>query len=65
MLTSSFNRSSVLALNAALADSPEALTEDYSDETANVICQGIKDSVSMTHLVDKILANIYLANVHL
>ncbi|KAE9981119.1 hypothetical protein BLS_007786 [Venturia inaequalis] len=44
VLTSSLNRSSVLALNAALADSPEALTEDYSDETANVICQGIKDS---------------------
>lgn len=46
MLTSSLSRSSVLALNAALVDSPEALTEDYSDETANVICQGIKDSVS-------------------
>jgi hypothetical protein len=48
VLTTSLNRASVLALNAVLADSPEALTEDYSDETANVVCQGIKDSVSIT-----------------
>lgn len=44
VLTTHFSKASVLALNAILLDSPEALTEAFGDETLSIICQGIGDS---------------------
>ncbi|KAI4642811.1 uncharacterized protein J4E79_011427 [Alternaria viburni] len=44
VLTTHYNKSSVLALNAILLDAPEALTESFADETVNVICQGVGHS---------------------
>ncbi|KAJ4375282.1 translational activator of GCN4 [Neocucurbitaria cava] len=41
VLTTHYNKASVLALNAILLDAPEALTESFADETVSVICQGI------------------------
>ncbi|KAI4909720.1 hypothetical protein J4E85_011542 [Alternaria conjuncta] len=44
VLTTHYNKSSVLALNAILLDAPEALTESFADETVSVICQGVGHS---------------------
>ncbi|KAF2101997.1 translational activator [Rhizodiscina lignyota] len=44
VLTSHPSMPSVLALNAILVDSPEALTESFGDETVSAICGGISDS---------------------
>ncbi|OCK83759.1 ARM repeat-containing protein [Lepidopterella palustris CBS 459.81] len=44
VLTSHFSKPSVLALNAILLDSPQALTEGFGDETLSIICKGISDS---------------------
>lgn len=44
VLTTHFNKASVLALNAILLDAPEALTESFADETVSIICQGIAHS---------------------
>ncbi|KAF1848328.1 translational activator [Cucurbitaria berberidis CBS 394.84] len=44
VLTTHFNKASVLALNAILLDAPEALAESFADETVSVICQGIAHS---------------------
>ena len=41
VLTTHYNKASVLALNAILLDAPEALTESFADDTVSVICQGI------------------------
>jgi hypothetical protein len=41
VLTTHFSKSSVLALNAILLDSPEALTSSFADETVSTICQAI------------------------
>ena len=48
VLTIHFSKPSVLALNAILAESPEALTEEFVEDTPATICQGIKDSVSIS-----------------
>ena len=37
--------STILGLNAVLAEAPDPLTDDFSDETANIIAAAIKDSV--------------------
>ena len=42
VLTTHFTHSSVLGLNAVLLDAPSALLEHHVEETAQVICQGIK-----------------------
>jgi hypothetical protein len=44
VITTHFNKASVLALNAILLDAPEALTTSFADETVNVICQGMAHS---------------------
>lgn len=44
VLTTHFNKASILALNAILLDAPAALTESFADETVSVICQGIAHS---------------------
>ncbi|XP_014558598.1 hypothetical protein COCVIDRAFT_94116 [Bipolaris victoriae FI3] len=44
VLTTHYNKASVLALNAILLDAPEALTESFADETVSIICQGIAHS---------------------
>lgn len=44
VLTTHFNKASVLALNAILLDAPEALTQHFADETLHVICQGMAHS---------------------
>ncbi|KAF2792098.1 translational activator [Melanomma pulvis-pyrius CBS 109.77] len=44
VLTTHFSKASVLALNAILLTSPEALTETLADETVSIICQGIAHS---------------------
>lgn len=44
VLTTHFSKASVLAINAILLDSPEALTETLADETVSIICQGIAHS---------------------
>lgn len=41
VLTTHYNKASVLALNAILLDAPEALTGTFADESVHVICQGI------------------------
>jgi hypothetical protein len=46
VLTTRFNRPSILSLNAILAESPNTLTENFGEETINVICAGIRDNVS-------------------
>jgi hypothetical protein len=45
VLTTHFTKASVLALNAVLLTSPEALAETMADDTVAVICQGISHSV--------------------
>jgi len=47
VLTSHLSKSSVLALNAVLLDSPETLTQGFPDETAHVISQGVGSNVSI------------------
>ncbi|KAL1954209.1 hypothetical protein VTO42DRAFT_1527 [Malbranchea cinnamomea] len=42
ILTTQFTHSSVLGLNAILAESPELLAEQFAEETPAIICQGIK-----------------------
>ncbi|PVI01750.1 ARM repeat-containing protein [Periconia macrospinosa] len=44
LLTTHFSKASILALNATLVDSPDALTEGFPDETVNIIAQGIAHS---------------------
>jgi hypothetical protein len=44
VLTTHYNKASVLALNAILLDAPEALTESFADDTVSIICQGIAHS---------------------
>ena len=44
VLTTHFNKASILALNAILLDAPDALTESFADETVSVICQGVAHS---------------------
>ncbi|RAQ99084.1 translational activator [Stemphylium lycopersici] len=44
VLTTHYNKASVLALNAILLDAPEALTESFADETVSIICQGVVHS---------------------
>lgn len=44
LLTTHFTKASILALNATLVDSPDALTEGFPDETVNIIAQGIAHS---------------------
>ena len=44
VLTTHFNKASVLALNAILLDAPEALTGSFADETVSVISQGMAQS---------------------
>ncbi|KAI8939055.1 hypothetical protein NX059_004893 [Plenodomus lindquistii] len=41
VLTTHYNKASVLALNAILLDAPEALTGSFAEDTVHVICQGI------------------------
>ncbi|CBY01879.1 hypothetical protein IAQ61_006478 [Plenodomus lingam] len=41
VLTTHYNKASVLALNAILLDAPEALTGRFAEETVHVICHGI------------------------
>ncbi|KAF1816139.1 ARM repeat-containing protein [Eremomyces bilateralis CBS 781.70] len=43
-LTTNFTNFSVLAMNAVLLDSAEAITASMAEEARAVICQGIKDS---------------------
>jgi len=43
VLTTNFSKPSILALNAVLAESPESLTDSFSDETVSIICHAIKD----------------------
>ena len=45
VLTTNFSKASILALNAVLLTSPEALAESFADETVSVICQGIAHNV--------------------
>ncbi|KAF2203113.1 translational activator [Delitschia confertaspora ATCC 74209] len=44
VLTTHFSKATVLALNAILLDSAEALTKSFPDETVSTICQGIQHS---------------------
>lgn len=44
VLTTHFNRASILALNAILLDAPEALATHFAEDTVSVICQGIGNS---------------------
>ncbi|KAF2802017.1 translational activator [Mytilinidion resinicola] len=44
VLTRHFSKSSVLALNAILLDSPDALTESFAEETIAIIGHGIGES---------------------
>lgn len=44
VLTTHFNKASVLALNAILLDAPEALSESFPEETVTTICHGIAHS---------------------
>lgn len=46
VLTAHFTKASVLALNAILLEAPKALTENFGEETASTISQGISNSVS-------------------
>lgn len=41
VLTTHYNKASILALNAILLDAPKALTGSFAEETVSVICQGI------------------------
>src|SRR5215469_12993879 len=43
VLTTHLGKPSILALNAVLVESPESLTDSFSDETASTICHAIKD----------------------
>ncbi|GME36190.1 Translational activator Gcn1 [Neofusicoccum parvum] len=47
VLTTSYNKSSVLALNSILLESAETLTESYSEETVATISKGITQSNAM------------------
>jgi hypothetical protein len=49
ILTTNFGRESILALNAVLADAPEAIGETFAEETSSIIAQGIKQGVSGPH----------------
>lgn len=44
VLTTHFNKASVLALNAILLDAPQALADNFADDTVSVICHGIAHS---------------------
>ena len=44
VLTTHFSKASILALNAVLLDSPDALIENFADETVEVIAKGIGHS---------------------
>ncbi|KAF2457556.1 translational activator [Lineolata rhizophorae] len=44
VLTTSFNKPSVFALNSILLESPETLTSNFVEETSSIICQGIGHS---------------------
>jgi hypothetical protein len=44
VLTTHLSKSSILALNAVLVESPESLTDAFNDETASTICHAIKDA---------------------
>lgn len=44
VLTTHFTRSSVLALNSILLDSPSTLTQHFGPETVSVVCRGIGSS---------------------
>lgn len=44
VLTTHFSKASVLALNAILLDSADALSETFADETVHIISQGIEHS---------------------
>lgn len=44
VLTTHFSKASILALNAVLLDSPDALIEGFADETVEVIAKGIGHS---------------------
>jgi hypothetical protein len=46
ILTTNFGRESILALNAVLADAPEAIGETFAEDTSSIIAQGIKQGVS-------------------
>ncbi|KAH7081910.1 armadillo-type protein [Paraphoma chrysanthemicola] len=44
VLTTHFNKASILALNAILLEAPEALAGSFADDTVHVICQGLAHS---------------------
>ncbi|KAK4997921.1 translational activator of GCN4 [Elasticomyces elasticus] len=44
VLTTHFTHASVLALNSALLESPQSLTENYADQLPTVLCKGIVHS---------------------
>ncbi|KAL1597320.1 translational activator of GCN4 [Paraconiothyrium brasiliense] len=44
ILTTHFSKASILALNAVLLDSPDALIDNFSDETVDIISKGIASS---------------------
>ncbi|KAL6704150.1 translational activator of GCN4 [Coniothyrium glycines] len=44
VLTTHYNKASILALNAILLDAPEALTSSFADDTVHTICTGIAHS---------------------
>lgn len=44
VLTTHFSKASILALNAVLLDSPDALIDNFPDETVDIIAKGIAHS---------------------
>ena len=44
VLTTHFSKATILALNAVLVDSPEALIDNFPDETVEIISKGIAHS---------------------
>jgi hypothetical protein len=63
VLTTHFTKASVLALNAVLLTSPEALAENMADDTVAVICQGIAHSVRFFSPSSQTHTNYLLSNL--